>query len=409
MFFFRVCNEYDGSFLTAFKSLQEAFMAGESIVWKIAAVPNATAIQILAGFALLQLLLWVIVPGRWWLACITPAGLRPSYKLNGPACYWMTLGLLYTSAHFKVFNPAIVWDNFPQMITFLCVFSYAFCFVLYFKGLYFPSSADSGTTGGGFVRDFFWGTELHPSFMGYYAKQYVNCRLSMTGWIVLMWCFAYKQYDIYGKVSDAMLVSVALQTLYIGKFFLWEHGYFNSIDIMHDRFGYYIFWGVMVFVPGFYTSVPMYLVKQPIEMGRESALLLFAAGLVCLYLNYAADEQRLRFRETGGKTTFFGKKPEWIVAKYTTSDGKSHESLLLTSGYWGFSRHFNYVGEIATALCWSLPAGFHHLLPYLYVIFLTLLLLHRLFRDETRCQLKYGEYYEQYKKKVPYYLVPYLF
>ena len=81
-----------------------------------------------------------------------------------------------------------------------------------------PSSADSGSTGH-VIRDFFWGTELHPSFMGYFVKQYVNCRLSMTGnffhvsnlhdegWIVILWCCAYKQYELFGFVSNSMMVS----------------------------------------------------------------------------------------------------------------------------------------------------------------------------------------------------------
>lgn len=405
LFFFRTCSQYNGSVIETIKGI----LSADNIFWALYKWPNETSIKIVGYFALLQLALLVLVPGRWWLGTITPAGLRPSYKLNGPVCYSLTLALFWLGGvSFKIFNPSVVYDNYLEVLTFMCWFSYIMCFVFYFKGLYFPSSKDAGSTGN-FIRDFFWGTELHPSFFGYYIKQYFNCRFSMIGWIVVMWCFAYKQYELYGKVYDSMLVSVALQTIYIFKFFLWEHGYFNSIDIMHDRFGYYIYWGVTVFVPGLYTIVPMYLVKQPVELGTNLALGIFLAGLTCCYLNYASDEQRLRFRETNGNTTFFGKKPQHIVAKYKTEDGVERESLLLVSGYWGFSRHFNYVAEISTAFCWSLPALFTHVIPYTYVIFLTLLLLHRLFRDEERCSLKYGKAYAEYKKRVPYFLIPYIF
>jgi len=290
----------------------------------------------------------------------------------------------------------------------LCFFSLFGNVILYFKGLYFPSSADSGTTGY-FLRDLFWGTELHPSFFGYYLKQYVNCRLGMTGWIVILLCFAYKQYELYGYLSNSMFVSTFIQVAYIGKFFVWEHGYFNSIDIMHDRFGFYIFWGIMVWVPGFYTIVGQYLVKHPIQLSNEYAAFCVIGGLVSLYLNYATDEQRLRFRETNGNTTIWGKKPTYILAKYTTEDGVEHESMLLTSGYWGISRHFNYVPEITCALFWALPALFSHVIAYSYVAFLIGLLVHRLFRDEERCYKKYGAYYLQYKKEVPYFLIPYIF
>lgn len=38
-----------------------------------------------------------------------------------------------------------------------------------------------------------------------------------------------------------------------------------------------------------------------------------------------------------------------------TSTGKS----LLVSGWWGFVRHPNYLGDLIMALAWSLPCGKH--------------------------------------------------
>ena len=48
-----------------------------------------------------------------------------------------------------------------------------------------------------------------------------------------------------------------IQVAYILKFFYWESGYFGSLDIMHDRFGYYICWGVLCWIPGVYTLVTL--------------------------------------------------------------------------------------------------------------------------------------------------------
>ncbi len=65
------------------------------------------------------------------------------------------------------------------------------------------------------------GTELHPSLgKSLYIKQWTNCRMGMMGWAVLILCFAIKQYQVQGFVSDSMLVSVALMQVYIFKFFL---------------------------------------------------------------------------------------------------------------------------------------------------------------------------------------------
>lgn len=78
----------------------------------------------------------------------------------------------------------------------------------------------------------------------------------------------------------------------------------------------------------------------------------------------------------------------YITARYTTSDGKKHQSLLLLSGWWGFSRHFHYIPEISAAFFWSCGAGFTHFLPFFYTVYLTILLVDRSVRDDSRCRSK---------------------
>jgi len=64
------------------------------------------------------------------------------------------------------------------------------------------------------------------------------------------------------------------------------------------------------------------------------------------------------------------------------------------------------VAELSAALLWCPPVQTNVLLPYGYFIFLVILLIHRAFRDEIRCANKYGKYYEEYKKRVPYRMIP---
>jgi 7-dehydrocholesterol reductase len=228
------------------------------------------------------------------------------------------------------------------------------------------------------------------------------------GWSVIVCSFAAKQaaLDPAEGVSNAMLVSAGLTVLYLFKFFWWESGYLASLDIMHDRFGYYICWGVLAWVPAVYALPAQYLVLRPTELPAPLAALLFAVGVLAIALNYAADAQRQRVRATGGATTVWGKPPELIRAPYLTADGKRHESLLLVSGWWGMARHFHYLPELVLALTWSLPAGFAHFLPYVYVVFLTILLFDRALRDDARCRRKYGASWELYCRRVPWRIVP---
>jgi len=223
------------------------------------------------------------------------------------------------------------------------------------------------------------------------------------GWSLIVCSFAAKQAELNpdGHLSNSMLVSFAITCIYLFKFFYWESGYFTSLDIMHDRFGYYICWGVIAWVPAVYTLTAQYLVLRPHDLPWPLATAIFMFGTAAVYVNYAADAQRQRVRATNGATTVWRQPPDLIQATYTTADGKQHENLLLTSGWWSVARHFHYVPEIALALAWSLPAGFSHFVPYFYVVYLTILLTDRASRDDQRCHKKYGAAWEEYCKRVP--------
>lgn len=88
---------------------------------------------------------------------------------------------------------------------------------------------------------------------------------------------------------------------------------------------------------------------------------------------------------------------------------ETKKSLLLASGWWGLARHFHYLPEIAASFFWTAPAMFGKRPPYLYVIFLTLLLIDRSIRDDKRCSAKYGKHWVKYCELVPYKIVPGIF
>ena len=65
------------------------------------------------------------------------------------------------------------------------------------------------------------GMELYPRIgRDLDIKTWTNCRMGMMGWGVLILAYALRQHQVYGAISDSMLVSVALMELYIFKFFL---------------------------------------------------------------------------------------------------------------------------------------------------------------------------------------------
>jgi 7-dehydrocholesterol reductase len=236
----------------------------------------------------------------------------------------------------------------------------------------------------------------------------------MMAWAILPVIFACHQYQRDGYLADSVAVCVALMCVYNFKFFVWETGYFNSMDIQHDRAGYYICWGCLVWVPAVYASPALYIasVQPPVRLGVETALAIFALGCLSIWINYDSDRQRQEFRASGGKKKVWGKKPVIVEAQYKVAkDGVvvTKKSILLASGWWAVARHFHYLPEITASFFWTAPALFGKLPPYLYVIFLTVLLIDRSVRDDTRCSLKYGKYWKKYCELVPYKIIPGIF
>ncbi len=403
MIFWIVCRHLDGSLARLL----------DADGWRAVVAhwprPTLTAVKIASLFAMFEYALLVALPGKTFAGPITPSGVQPVYKLNGVAAWGVShaafFGLSYGAG---CFHAGIVWDEFGPLIATLVLFALLFCLGLYAKGRFAPTTADTFVSDN-FVWDYYWGVELHPRALGVSLKQLINCRISMMGWSLIVCSFAAKQAEIYGHVSNAMLVSAAITVVYLFKFFWWESGYFTSLDIMHDRFGFYICWGVLAWVPSVYALPAQYLATHPRDLPWPVALAIFTLGVACVYVNYAADEQRQRVRATGGETTVWGRPPELIRARYVTADGSEHESLLLASGWWGVARHFHYVPEIGLAAAWTLPAGFSHFLPWFYVFFLTILLLDRAGRDDLRCAKKYGTHWDDYRRRVPRKVVPGLY
>ena len=65
------------------------------------------------------------------------------------------------------------------------------------------------------------------------------------------------------------------------------------MDIMHDRAGYYICWGCLVWVPAVYTSPAMYLTMHGVHnLSTPLALAIACAGAAAIYINYDSDRQR---------------------------------------------------------------------------------------------------------------------
>lgn len=214
------------------------------------------------------------------------------------------------------------------------------------------------------------------------------------------------QRQLHGYITKSIVVSSILQAIYVIDFFINEDWYLRTIDICHDHFGFYLAWGSMVWLPCMYTLQAQYLARNPVHLSVLQATVILFTGASGYAIFRSVNHQKDIARRTKGACNIWGSPAKILKVSYRTKDGVEHQSMLLYSGWWGIARHVNYMGDLILSYSMCATCGFQNLLPWTYAIFMTILLVHRCWRDEERCSKKYGKYWDVYCAKVKWAMIP---
>ncbi|OAJ41205.1 hypothetical protein BDEG_24839 [Batrachochytrium dendrobatidis JEL423] len=373
--------------------------------------PTTFGFQLYFGWLAFQAVLYSVLPGKIGYGQTTPAGHTLPYVVNGLLAWFVTHALFIAgSLYYGFFKASIIADNWGALLIAANVYGYFLTFFSYFKAYVFPSHSEDRKFSSSFVYNLFMGIEFNPRFGKYFDfKLFHNGRPGIIAWTLINFSFAAAQYNKIGYVTNSMLLLNWLHAVYVLDFFYNEDWYLRTIDIAHDHFGFYLAWGDTVWLPYMYTLQSHFLLRNTTDLSWPVFGAVFTIGMVGYYIFRTVNNQKDLVRSTDGKCLIWGKPAKIIRTEFTTTNGKTHRSLLLISGYWGISRHFNYVGDllISTAMC--MTCGFDHILPYFYIVYMSILLMQRIERDHLRCQGKYGKFWDMYCEQVPYKLIPYLF
>uniref|UniRef100_A0A673FSP5 7-dehydrocholesterol reductase n=1 Tax=Sinocyclocheilus rhinocerous TaxID=307959 RepID=A0A673FSP5_9TELE len=344
----------------------------------------------------------------------TPAGLINKYEVNGLQCWIITHVLWVANAqYFHWFSPTIIIDNWIPLLWCTNILGYAVSTLAFIKAYLFPTNPEDCKFTGNIFYNYMMGIEFNPRIGKWFDfKLFFNGRPGIVAWTLINLSYAAKQQELYGYVTNSMILVNVLQVSHVAT--RWH--YKTTIDICHDHFGWYLGWGDCVWLPFLYTLqvyslfyLGLYLVYNPIQLSTPHAAGVLILGLVGYYIFRSTNHQKDLFRRTEGNCKIWGKKPTFIECSYRSADGGIHKSKLMTSGFWGVARHMNYTGDLMGSLAYCLACGGEHLLPYFYIVYMTILLVHRCIRDEHRCSNKYSKDWVRYTAAVPYRLLPNIF
>jgi len=320
-----------------------------------------------------------------------------NYRINGkfvlPASILIWFGLGYFDI---VPYEWLYFTRWESVIT-AVVMGLIFSFILVLK---VPS------TGKPFLADLWFGRIWNPQVkdgfidakMWLYLIGAVMLQLNALSFLVY---HIHTMRELGETINIGFILGVAMTSWFCWDYLIFEKIHLYTYDLFAERVGFKLGFGCLTFYPYFY-AIPLWCTANLPSSNRPLWFLIFT-GVLFLFgwvFTRGANVQKYIYKIAPEKK-FLWMKPEVI------SDGNRS---LLVSGYWGASRHINYMGEIIQALAVAMSAGYLGIWQvWLYPIYYIGLLFTRAADDDKICKIKYGDLWDTYKKKVKYRIIPFIY
>jgi len=316
-----------------------------------------------------------------------------NYRTNGIFVLLTSILIWFLLGYFNIVPYTWLYEN--RLLGFIgaCVIGLAYSFYIVFK---YPS------TGKSLFADFWFGrvkdSQLKDGLID--AKIW----LYLIGAVMLQLnVLSYAAYHIMNveNINYGFLLGCAMLTWFCFDYLIFEKIHLWTYDFIAERVGFKLGFGCLAFYPYFYTIVLWFTAHLPNPGHPLWLTILFGAlFLFGWVLTRGANMQKYFFKITPDRK-FLWIKPEVLT------DGKLS---LLANGFWGASRHINYLGEIIQAIAVVLAVGYFGIwMVWLYPAYYIGLMLSRQADDDIVCRAKYGELWDQYKRKVKYKIIPFIY
>ncbi|CAB4916713.1 unannotated protein [freshwater metagenome] len=341
------------------------------------------------------LLLHVALPGRWVDGYARGADGRPlRYRLNGLLVLAVTVGLAAAAVALDLVDADLLWQHRWASLVGACVLG-----LLFTAWIVLPAPPVKRSL----LADLYLGRPENPQWRG--GRVDAKMWLYLGGAALLelnVLSFAAHRQIEFGQLGAVTILYGALFTWFVVDYLTFEEVHLYTYDLFAERVGFKLGWGCLVFYPYFYV-VGLWSQAGDPAPGAHTWLLVLA-GIVFFTgwtLSRGANLQKHAFKRDPQAKAF------GLLAPQTVSDG---ERTLLCGGFWGLSRHVNYLGEILMAVGLTLALGQPgDLLPWLYPLYYVALLVPRERDDDRRCAAKYGPLWDAYRARVARRIVPWIY
>lgn len=376
------------------------------------AIPTGATFAIYGTFLVAEGLMAAFLPGLEIKGLPIPSrgGKRLVYRCNGITAWYLTLAAVAILHFTGVFPLETIYEQFGRLMVAAMIIANVVALVVYFGA---RATGNAERMSGSFLYDFFMGAWLNPRIGPLDLKMWAEVRVSWLTLFLLTASAAAHQYAAYATITGPMIFMVVAHFLYTNACMKGEECIPTTWDIFYEKWGWMLVFWNLAGVPFVYCFNSMYIASRPpFEHSIPYTVFCFALLFGAYYVWDTAQSQRNRFRmQLNGsyvKRKAFPQLP-WGTLKNPRYLETKAGSKLLVDGWWRYARKIHYTADVLMALSWGLICGFDHFLPYMYVTFFVVMILHRAGRDIARCKRKYGDDWDRYCEEVPYLFIPYVF
>eukprot|EP01120_Amphizonella_sp_Union-15-10_P013210 TRINITY_DN6108_c0_g1_i1.p1 TRINITY_DN6108_c0_g1~~TRINITY_DN6108_c0_g1_i1.p1 ORF type:complete len:462 (-),score=55.89 TRINITY_DN6108_c0_g1_i1:4-1389(-) len=362
-------------------TVQEILRDPVTFLKQLFPLPNTTAVVIFFSWIISQWVFHIVIPGKILRGFpLIHDKSTLDYKMNGLACFIVTIVGFFVITYLGLLDPSVVVKQYGPILVTANITAFVMCLWMYLKGFLY----NQGNPSGNLIIDYFYGYEPNPRIYGWITsdvKFFLEGR-ALSCWVIMDLCFCYVQW-IDGGVSKSLALITVLHFFYVLHYWCYESNALSMLDFTAENMGWMLGWGNLVWVEFCFCMPAFYALRNPKPLSYPLTILFFGVWVAGYLIFSQANLQKHRFKNNP-KGKIWGKPPKVI----STPNGHS----ILASGWWGLSRKMNYTGDLIQALSFGLPC-------------LSL----SLYRDDKWCHSKYGKAWEEYRKIVPYRLIPYVF
>ncbi|MFT4572596.1 MAG: protein-S-isoprenylcysteine O-methyltransferase Ste14 [Hyphomicrobiaceae bacterium] len=344
------------------------------------------------------LLAHLIVPARWVDGYVRDrtTGRKLRYRLNGLRVLTLTVAVWVAVCVSGLFPWNAFYIHRWEMAAGACALGFVFTLAIVL-----PAPAQPGKS---FFEDLYLGRWDNPQFGG--GRLDAKMVLYLVGAVMLelnVLSFAAHHLELHPEdPSPGVFLYAAMFSFFVCEYLNFEQVHLYTYDFMAERVGFKLGWGCLVFYPFFYP-VGLWATAEAPNPHTPTALLAFYCAVFFSgwALARGANLQKYQFKLDPDAKAF------GILDPRKLTDGKRN---VLTGGFWGLSRHINYLGEILMASGLALVLGNPLAIgPWLYPLYYVALLVPRQLDDDRRCAERYGHLWTQYCERVPWRIIPFVY